>query len=721
MTAVLGNMVPPNNGGSDAVDRLTDKLTELVNAITGIAKGSSSGSGGGGKPPKDPTKQMNKQWDSFSSKIEKEFAVFSTVGKTSAGTVARLRFEFDKLNKAFVAAAQQSKVGTDIWVNLRKLEKTSSSQSAAKMGPVDKTKEQADALSKLRRYLMDLVADGGKLNYKHARRLEDLGGTKEAAAVRNLVAKTKQKEAADEKQAAIDDRVKRQQSFYDKMSRRAGRGLGFTEGHLSRAQDLNMPGLARQIAAKIDQSSQAAKDKATKKRVEDFEILQHNTQVDNDRRAKAKADREAAKANAPAKQGGSFFGGFTRNMVIGRLYAAANAALAPLEAFGAGIGVHWLKAWKSLTEAAYSAGKALSLASGMGESAARFENIVNTFTERLNKSNALQELARDPAGRIGAGFARSSASLAGGAAGALGGAMDNPLTGLNAIVDKIGHAVGLADPGTMSRYNMVLRDLTATIGQGLSPVVSVITKILKEFGDYLQPLVQAWLPEIKKTLNELYLAIKPLIPLFIVELQQTINEVIAKIKELGGNNGAGFREMIANSLKAADGLSKFITMLGYAAGALADFANNPIGFIAKGAVVAGGGAAALMGAKGKGGGGNAMLAAAAGLQKGNIAGAAVAQNATIGSGSDLARKASQEAFIASSAKGNIDPAQNLFQQAAQQAIQFFQNAMKPAPAANGKAQPGIAAGAPQGGWLDAMANIMPGGQAAVKGLRLMGM
>jgi len=565
------------------------------------------------------------------------------------------------------------------------------------------TNKAAEALAKLKRYIVDVVKDGGKLTYKQARRLDNLGDSASADAIRNKIAKDKAQAFRDE-----------QQAYYNKISGRVSRGKSLNDSHLERAQELNMPGLARQISALIAKAVQDKTASATKKRVEDFEIAQHNKQVDIDRKAKAKADAEANKPTGA--KGGSFFGGFGRNLVIGKLYAAAHVALAPLEAFGTGVGVHWLKAWKSLTDAAMNAGQNLSHTSGMAESANQMSNTIKITNAKLEKLNAQYDIMSAPGSRVAAGMVGSSASLAKGVAGSVGNAMDNPLQGLTGIVDKIGNAVGMADPGTMNRYNMVLRDLTATIGQGLAPVVHLITKLMKEFGDYLQPVIQDMLPKIKQVMSDLFKAIQPLIPLFVKELTDTIKELVDLMGQMGGK--LGVREMVmrgvgvnAEVIKAGPnanvGAEVNKARLGMVGGgmlggaAIGGFVGGPPGALIGAGV---GGFAGLMNAPAQldqgGGGGNigigGIMNQIANMRKGNIAGAAVAQNATIGSGADLGRRASQEAFIASSAKGNIDDGNALFKQAAQAALQFFLQAGKPAPAANGNAQAGIAPGKGEG-------------------------
>lgn len=597
-------------------------------------------------------------------------------------------------------------------------------------------KARIDAVTKARQDIQDKLQGGGKVSLKDARRLDRLGDSVGASGVRSKLVRdkaiTEQQELADiersylrkdersvakwkrQQQDKLDSKRETEREFATKIYGRINRGRNVTEGNLERAQQLGLKGLVGQITAQL----QKQKDTAAQKRVEDFEIQQHNKQVDNERKAKAKAEREA-KGTGPSKQGGSFFGGFGRNMVIGRLYAVTNAVIAPMEAFVSGALVPAMKAWKELTKASLEAGKNLAYTSGMASAAAQVENVLKQKVARLESRNAQYGMVTDIGGRTAAGMMGSSASLSKGVGGAIGNAMDNPLTGLNEIVNQIGNAVGMADPGAMVRYNMVLRDLTATIGQGLAPVINMITRLMKEFGDYLQPVVQEMVPKITEVLGKLFEAIKPLIPLFVKELTDTIKELVDLIGQIGGK--LGLREMIIrgvggpNALALANaggaGVGGGKAALGFGAGALEGAAIGGIGGAAFGPVgsaigAAGGaligGAAGFLGATepdanaGGPAGIGGMLNQLANMKKGNIAGAAVAQNATIGSGSDLARRASQEAFIASSAKGNIDPMQQLFQQAAQGAINFFQGALKPKPVANGNGQAGIAPGKGEG-------------------------
>lgn len=830
-------MTPPPGNGADAVDRLCATLESLVNKLGGGSSG-----GGGGGPPKDPTKRLNKQWDSLSDRIEREFSTFGSVGKTSATLVSKLRYEFDKLNKAFRDTTGQTKAGTDAWVSLRKLEKQITSQIASKTGPFkgttqaekdladaeknasritqrdrrmgnrvalkedrDLAKEQKrtdafwkdfnynlehnvkhsssllkkasylapgfvstmikwntnlknraddfkdvgkeltdsvkrdEAIKKLKQDITDRLNSGGKYTLKDARKFERLGEGAIADKIRKEVEVRKQKDKdkrvedfnisqhnkqvdADRKrseQVARSQQAARdaQRKFSDKMKRREARGLPFTEAHLERAQSIGRPALASWISHKI----QKQKDDAAQKRVEDFEIKQHNQEIDFKRKQAAGGGGSGGGGGGGAK-GGSFFGGFGRNLAIGRLYAAVNAAAAPLEAFGAGVGTEWLKAWKELTQAAYAVGRNLSYSLGLGESAAQAANRTRQFTARIENQNAQYEMSSAVGSRVGAGMTGSATSLAKGVAEAVGKAMDAPLTGLTSIVGQIGNAVALADPGTMNRYNMILRDLTATIGQGLAPVVQLITRLMKEFGDYLQPVVSDMIPAIKKVMGDLFKAIQPLIPLFVKELTDTIKELVGLIAQFGGK--LDLRSMIMRSLQVPEAIIKAGPNANPAE-VMEQEARNQGGLMVAGGVAGGAALGAGLGsivpgigtvAGGIGGGilggiaaymdtpaapnnnpaAFGMMANLANMRKGNIAGAAVAQNATIGSGSDIARRASQEAFIASSARGNIDNQQNLFQQAAQAALQFFQNQGKAPAAANGNAQAGVAPGKGQG-------------------------
>jgi hypothetical protein len=273
----------------------------------------------------------------------------------------------------------------------------------------------------------------------------------------------------------------------------------------------------------------------------------------------------------------------------------------------------------------------------------------------------------------------------------------NPIQGILDIAGKIGGAVSLFDPSTMMRFGMVMREVTAVIGMGLTPVMQTITSLIKEFGDYLKPVVQDLGGEFAAAIRELGKELKPLVKLLIVELRNSLQDFTDKLKQLNkqGNLdiggvanelGAGPRQVNQRRLAIAGG--------GALAGAgIGAFAGPP------GALIGGGigGLVGMLGADqlapqwpGKRANGQELMAAANNLKKGQLMGTAVAHNATIGSGADLARRAAQDAFIASSNNG-LAEGKNLFEVAAQKAIDFFNKNNQP-PVVNGNAQPGVANG-----------------------------
>jgi len=136
--------------------------------------------------------------------------------------------------------------------------------------------------------------------------------------------------------------------------------------------------------------------------------------------------------------------------------------------------------------------------------------------------------------------------------------------------------------------------------------------------------------------------------------------------------------------------------VGAGAGGLAGFAiGGPPGALIGAGI---GGIAGALGAdqvapqwQGRRAAGQELMLAANQLQKGNVMGTAVASNAQIGSGVDLARRAAQDAFIASSNNGKIG-GENLFEVAAKAAIKFFNKQDQADKAVDGNAQPGMANG-----------------------------
>lgn len=421
--------------------------------------------------------------------------------------------------------------------------------------------------------------------------------------------------------------------------------------------------------------------------------------------------REAQKnGKVDEKKGGgwsSFFGGFARNLIIGKLYSAAHFALTPLMALGAGLSSGGVRVWSSLTEAALEAGKQLYHLTGAGDAFTTAEYDLKTFSQRLKKINAREEMGFGLGAKASAGIIGAGSSLTRGVSDAFTNAIVNPLTGLIDIVSKVGNAVSLFDPSTMVRYNLVLRELTAVIGMTMTPVVQGITTLLKEFGDYLKPLAQTLTPEISNMMRELVEAIKPLIPLIIIELKDAVKTIIDELKKVKGNR-LGIREKVLAAAGVPDpevkeqlrGDARILGkgLIGGGGGALLGAPFGPMGMAVGGAFgfVASLIAAKLDENKVEAARVNARAARvnqeAANLPKGNLMGTAVAYNATIGGGMELARRAAQDAFIASSNNGKSQ-GMPLFEEAAKLVVEWLKNQGMGKDKVNGNIQPGMANGA----------------------------
>lgn len=172
-----------------------------------------------------------------------------------------------------------------------------------------------------------------------------------------------------------------------------------------------------------------------------------------------------------------------------------------------------------------------------------------------------------------------------------------------AAVGPISKFVDAISPGTMQLFQMALRDLHATIGSALLPVVNVMTDAVKKASQMLVPAVDALAPAFRSLANALTSfmmpaiqvtshALKSMAPLLesVGDVLKTMGDVLGVMsvlllsikdalgqffKSLIGGTGGGFSDMLA---KLRDGVYQLMTTLLVAAAYIAK-AFGALGFI----------------------------------------------------------------------------------------------------------------------------------------------
>lgn len=127
---------------------------------------------------------------------------------------------------------------------------------------------------------------------------------------------------------------------------------------------------------------------------------------------------------------------------------------------------------------------------------------------------------------IGGAF-QGGMSNVGAAIGAIGPAAIAAAGGLAAM-----HAVSLASPGTMERFQIILNDTIAVIGQSLVPVIEVVGSILRTFGDVLKTVLPpaSSLREILKPIGDAFRELaEALAPVFAIMK----DVIIVNLKAMG--------------------------------------------------------------------------------------------------------------------------------------------------------------------------------------------
>lgn len=479
---------------------------------------------------------------------------------------------------------------------------------------------------------------------------------------------------ADTKKKAAQDRIDKRKKdtladFQADLIAKSQAGMSLTKGDLKRAIRLNSP---------------------------DIDSIRASLQSDADAKAAKKAEAEAARE---AKKKG-FFGGFARNIMIGGLYQAIGPVMAPLTKFTSGVMEPALNALKAFGDQAHQQGRGLAFNTGMAEALGSTTYGSRASAAAMLQSNAMQEMNTAVSSKMVAGINESAGRLADSASSMFTNALVSPLTGFKAIVDQIGNAVGMFNPGIMSRFNIMFRDLTATIGSGLAPVMNLITDLMRAFGDYLQPVISEALPKFRELMGDLYRTLAPMIPTLVQAIKEMIEQFSGGLKKFAASGDKG--AFVKNALLEATGLPNVNQMVNQAKGAVA---GAMIGAAIGSAVpvigtMVGGLAGGLIGSiagrnwEGEGGFAAARAQNAANLQRGNITGMAAATDARFSSGMDIAKQAAQTAFLASSSIGMTQGA-DLDMELKQQQLKWFKkanNEQQLPDAVNGNAQAGIAGG-----------------------------
>lgn len=171
---------------------------------------------------------------------------------------------------------------------------------------------------------------------------------------------------------------------------------------------------------------------------------------------------------------------------------------------------------------------------------------------------------------LGIGTGPGATGISGGAGGGLGGA----LAGLggaaagaaSAIAQLAIKTVGLASPATMQRFNLVMEDTLAVVGDRLRPVIEILTDAFKLLGDWLETILPSadefreilspvtdFLSELRDALASIAPIVKDVLVVAFKALGIALNALMVPIRFLVGFLQGLFGLEGAEALKSSTG------------------------------------------------------------------------------------------------------------------------------------------------------------------------
>jgi len=120
-----------------------------------------------------------------------------------------------------------------------------------------------------------------------------------------------------------------------------------------------------------------------------------------------------------------------------------------------------------------------------------------------------------------------------GAAGAAVGAIGALSGGMMALFEMVGKFVGALDPALMQQLSLAFENLSAVIGIGLRPIITMAVVIIKAFGDALVPVMKQLEPVMTKLSMVLINAAVPFILMFADQIETLIPFIEALIPIIG--------------------------------------------------------------------------------------------------------------------------------------------------------------------------------------------
>lgn len=168
---------------------------------------------------------------------------------------------------------------------------------------------------------------------------------------------------------------------------------------------------------------------------------------------------------------------------------------------------------------------------------------VTELLDDLAESMTAYQKAQDTANKIVYGTVRNINST-------IRGLVEDPLSAVPALIGQIRDAVETFNPGAMVGLDLAMRDLKAVFGEALLPVVTQLTRVLREFANVLRPILIGLAPvfeKLVKSISDLLISNINTLAKAIESLTPIIEDFVqAKLRELKASQEAQKNEDLNN-------------------------------------------------------------------------------------------------------------------------------------------------------------------------------
>lgn len=156
----------------------------------------------------------------------------------------------------------------------------------------------------------------------------------------------------------------------------------------------------------------------------------------------------------------------------------------------------------------------------------------------------------------------------------------NPLA-LFDIAQKIAAIVQKFNPAVVEQFNLVISDIISIFGRALTPVLQIITLMLRQFADYLVLIIDDAMPRFMQVIQKISLMIMGNLPAILDLIESKLNEFITSLESMLWWNGVfettmGYLATAGKVLLSVwvlmkMGMDGFVHMLRWAAAKIEDF------------------------------------------------------------------------------------------------------------------------------------------------------